>query len=69
MEVLQLAMHPDPAHRPSAAALATHLLSDRYPHSADRKAAVFPPSSLEDLVAQLRRENSELKARLGGGSS
>jgi hypothetical protein len=70
VDTLQLLMHPDPARRPSAAALATQLLSDRYPfaHEVERKASIFPPASLEELVQQLRSENAALRAKVSSGA-
>jgi hypothetical protein len=64
-EILHLLLHPDPAHRPSAAALVTQLLGSKYPHSAERRSQIFPPASLEEIVAQLRRENAELRGKAG----
>ena len=66
VEVLQSLLHPDPAQRPAAAALATHLLQSKYPYPADRRSAIFPPSSSRDSkLAQLQAENAQLRAKLG----
>lgn len=73
VEVLQLLMHPEPSLRPTAAALATHLLRGKYPfaHDAGRVCGIFPPASLdlEEQLAQLRRENAALRAKASGAGS
>ncbi len=67
-DVLHLLLHPDPSARPSAAALVAQLLDSKYPHSAERRSVIFPPHSWEDTVAQLRRENAELRCRLSSST-
>jgi phosphohistidine phosphatase SixA len=64
-EILHLLLHPDPSHRPSAATLVSQLLGQKYPHSAERRSVIFPSSGLEEIIAQLRRENAELRSKAG----
>lgn len=56
-------MHPDPAHRPSAQYLATHL-HQQYPSTGTRKAVIFDLQSGGDIVQNLMRENAALRAKL-----
>lgn len=61
-DTLHLLMHPDPAHRPSAQFLATHLYS-HYPAEGTKKSVIFDTHS-EYLLEDLMRENAALKAKL-----